>query len=182
MRIRRRNRPDTTPLRLIGLDSQLRREELEVLALNTDMLRVPSGDVLARAGEVARQFIAIVDGDVEITDRFGRSTVAGPGTQIGASELATRSVHTANVITRSETTLVVIFGPAFRSAMRMSDRPSSIARSNSRTSHRRHALATHWHTPFTSPPGTPSADRSQRPHPTRVTTESPGVTRDVRTR
>jgi CRP-like cAMP-binding protein len=120
MGFRKKCRPDTAPLRLIGLDSRFSDEQLEVLALDTDMLRVPAGDVLARVGEVARQFIAVVDGYVEITDQSGHSSVAGSSTQIGATELVTGQQHTATVTTRSEATLVVIFGPAFRSAMTLS--------------------------------------------------------------
>jgi CRP-like cAMP-binding protein len=120
MSFRKKSRPDTAPLRLIGLDSRFSDEQLEVLALDTDVLRVPAGDVLARVGEVARQFIAVADGYVEITDQSGHSSVGGSLTQIGATELLTGQQHRATVTTRSEATLVVIFGPAFKSAFTLS--------------------------------------------------------------
>jgi len=120
MSFRSKHRRDTAPLRLIGLDTRFSDAQLEVLARDTDVLRVTAGDVLARVGEVARQFIAVVDGYVEITDQYGNSSVAGGLTQIGATELVSGQQHTATVTTRSETTLVVIFGPAYRSAMTLS--------------------------------------------------------------
>ena len=45
----------------------------------------------------------------------GRTRVAGAGTQFGEVELTTGQPHTTSATTRSETTAVVIFGPAFRS-------------------------------------------------------------------
>lgn len=47
------NRPDITPLRLVRLDSRLTRQQLEQLAVHTDVIHVPAGEVVARAGMYA---------------------------------------------------------------------------------------------------------------------------------
>jgi CRP-like cAMP-binding protein len=111
----RNNRPDTTALHLSGLATDLSRRELEHLAVNADLVDVPAGEVLARAGRTPHQFIAVVDGHVDITDPSGRTRVAGPGTRVGAAELIEQRPHAATITTRTRSTLLVIFGPAFRS-------------------------------------------------------------------
>jgi CRP-like cAMP-binding protein len=117
MRSRRKHRPDLTPLRLIGMDEELTDPQLCELALHTDVLRVPAGEVLVRAGAVATQFIAVVDGYVDITAERGDSGVFGAGTMLGAAELIGGVRHDVTVTTRCEATVVVIFGPAFRATM-----------------------------------------------------------------
>jgi hypothetical protein len=87
------NRPDTRALRHIGLDAVLDRHQLEELALHTDVITVSRGEVLATASRTARQFIAVIDGVVDVTDSSG---------------------HT--FVTRSDCHLVVIVGPAMKSA------------------------------------------------------------------
>lgn len=113
-RLRRNNRPDTSALRLIGLDALLSREQLNHLAQHTDIVDVPADTVLARVGTSARQFVAVVDGYVDITDPTGASRTAGPGTHFGATELIEGSPFAVTVVACTAATLVVIFGPAFR--------------------------------------------------------------------
>jgi CRP-like cAMP-binding protein len=117
MRYSRKHRPDLTPLRLIGLDEEVSDPQLCALALHTDVLRVPAGEVLVRAGTMARQFIAVVDGYLDITDEWGHCVVGGPGTMLGAAELIGGAPQDVTVTTRCETTVVVIYGPAFRATM-----------------------------------------------------------------
>jgi CRP-like cAMP-binding protein len=117
MRIHRKHTPDTTALCRIGLDRRLNRAQLDDLAVHTDVLRVPTGEVLVRHGRRATQFISIIDGDVEVANPNGDSYVAGPGTHFGAAELVGGHSLAATVTTRCDSTLVVIFGPAFRWAM-----------------------------------------------------------------
>jgi CRP-like cAMP-binding protein len=110
------NRPDTRALRHIGLDAVMDRNQLEELALHTDVITVSRGEVLARAGASARQFVAVIDGLVDVTDSSGRTYVAGPGTHIGGGELLNRRPHDATFVTRSDCHLVVILGQALTSA------------------------------------------------------------------
>lgn len=119
MRSRATHRPDTRGLRQIGLDSELTSAQLEQLVTHTDVVRVGAGKTLARAGRVPRQFIAVLDGEVEIHDGAAGPRTGGPGTRIGADETVHRRPHSSTVITRTECTLVVIFGPAFRAAARL---------------------------------------------------------------
>jgi CRP-like cAMP-binding protein len=110
--IRRNNRADTELLRRIGLGERFTDKELGHLAEHTDVLRVPAGTQLAQAGAPVRQFLAVLEGSVELRGLHGG--VAGPGTQIGATELASGDAHPATVTAELDSTLVVIFGPAFR--------------------------------------------------------------------
>jgi SulP family sulfate permease len=113
-----RNRPDLRPLRRAGLDRVLTRPQLDRLAAHTDVVDIGAGVTLARAGRKARQFLAVIDGHVDVDDRSGRRWTAGPGTHIGADELVTDEPHSETVIARTDCTLVVIFGPAFRAFAR----------------------------------------------------------------
>jgi CRP-like cAMP-binding protein len=114
MRTRNRNRPDTTVLRQLGLDAVLTRRELEQLAGDTDAIDVSAGEQLCRSGTPARQFIAILDGYVDVFDDDGNRRIAGPGTRIGGFDVLDGGCHDETVIARSACRLVVIFGPALR--------------------------------------------------------------------
>ena len=115
---RQRNRPNTRPLFHIGLDGVVDRQELDQLAFHTDVITVSPGDVLARAGESARQFIAVLDGTVDVRYRSGRTHVAGPGTHIGGAELLARQPHEADVVARTTCDVVVISWHGLASTLR----------------------------------------------------------------
>jgi CRP-like cAMP-binding protein len=112
MRTRKKNRPDTSALRQLGLDAVLSRLELEQLARDTDVIDVPAGEQLCRSGAPAREFIGILDGHVDLVDDDGNRRIAGPGTRIGGREVLDGRCHDETVIARSACRLVVIFGPA----------------------------------------------------------------------
>lgn len=116
MYLRNKNRPDTTPLRLIGIDAAVGRDELEYLALHTDIVDVQAGEVLCRPGQYARQFVAVLDGYVDISDPSGSACISGPGTQIGGTELLSGQPHEEAVVARSDCRVLVIFGPALAAA------------------------------------------------------------------
>ena len=115
---RQRNRPDTRPLFHIGLDGVIDRDELDQMAFHTDVITVSPGDVLARAGESARQFIAVIDGTVDVTHRSGRTQIGGPGTHIGGAELLGRQPHEADVVARTTCDVVVISRHGLASTLR----------------------------------------------------------------
>ena len=140
MRMRNTHRPDTSSLRLAGIDTAfaLTREQLELLAAHSDVLNVSAGDRLCRVGEYPRQFFVVVDGYVDVTDRSGCTRVAGPGTWIGGVELVTGVPHHETVVTRSDCRLVVIFGPALTLAVRQLPRSANPSRFPTRKS-RSHA-------------------------------------------
>jgi CRP-like cAMP-binding protein len=114
---REKNRPDTRALRHIGLDAVMSRRHLEKLALDTDVITVSGGTRLARAGYFARQFVAVIDGHVDVTDQSGRTYVALPGTHIGGLELLDRRPHEATFVTRTACHLVVITAQAMQSRL-----------------------------------------------------------------
>ncbi len=114
MRTRTRNRPDTNALRQLGLDGVLTRPELEQLARNTNVIDVPAGEQLSRAGTPAQEFVGILDGYVDVVDADGNRRIAGPGTRIGGFEVLDGRSHEETIVTRSACRLVVIFGPALR--------------------------------------------------------------------
>ena len=118
MRRHDNNRPDTRALRHIGLDAVLDRHQLEQLALHTDDVEVSRGAVLATAGRRAREFIAVIDGAVDVIDTSGRTEVAGPGTHIGGVELLNRRPYEATFVTRTDCLIVVILGRALASTLR----------------------------------------------------------------
>ena len=122
MRMRNTDRPDTSTLRLAGIDTALAltREQLELLAVHSDVLSVPAGERLCRVGEYPRQFFVVVDGYVDVTDRSGSSRVAGPGTWVGGIELVAGVPHHESVVARTDCRLVVTFGPALTLAVRKS--------------------------------------------------------------
>ncbi len=122
MYLRNKNRPDTTRLRLIGIDAAVDRDELEYLALHSDIVDVPAGDVLCRPGQYPRQFFALLDGYVDISDPSGTACISGPGTQIGGTELVSGLVHDETVVARSDCRVLVIFGPALAAAANSSRR------------------------------------------------------------
>ena len=111
---RDRNRPDTRALRRIGLDAALTHQQLEQLALHTDLVQVRSGQVLCHAGTTPRQFVALIDGTVNVVDRLGRTEIRGAGTRIGGAEIITGRDHEHTVAARTVCTVVVIYGPALR--------------------------------------------------------------------
>jgi CRP-like cAMP-binding protein len=118
----RKNRPDTTRLRLIGIDAAVGRDELEYLALHSDIVDVPAGEVLCRPGQYPRQFVTLLDGYVDISDQSGAACISGPGTQIGGPELLNGQPYDEMVVARSDCRVLVVFGPALAAASNSSRR------------------------------------------------------------
>ena len=102
---------------------------------------MPAGETLARAGHLPKQFIAVIDGYVDVATPIGHTSVAGPGTQLGAAELVDGHPFAATITTQSDSTLLVIFGPAYRWVMAT---PPSKAH-DPRRDHRRHHRGSSQH-------------------------------------
>jgi CRP-like cAMP-binding protein len=113
---RRTGRRDLRPLRRAGLATALTPTQLDVLAADTDVVRVDAGMTLARRGSVAREFLALIDGEVDVIGPEDSVWRAGPGLHVGAAELLDRRPHGATVVTASECTLVVVLGRAYHAA------------------------------------------------------------------
>jgi CRP-like cAMP-binding protein len=113
---RRRLRRDHRPLRRAGLAAALTPTQLDELAADTDVVRVGAGQTLARRGSIAREFLAVIDGEVDVIGPEDRVERAGAGLHVGAVELLNRRPHGSTVVTASDCTLVVILGRAYNAA------------------------------------------------------------------
>lgn len=113
---RRTGRRDLRPLRRAGLAGALTTSQLDELAADTDVVRVDAGMTLARRGSVAREFLALIDGEVDVIGPADKVRRAGPGLHVGATELLNRTPHETTVVTASECTLVVVLGRAYNAA------------------------------------------------------------------
>jgi CRP-like cAMP-binding protein len=113
---RRTARRDLRPLRRAGLAEALTPTRLDELAADTDVVRVDAGMTLARRGSVAREFLALIDGEVDVIGPADGVRRAGPGLHVGGAELLNRTPHQATVVTASACTLVVVLGRAYSAA------------------------------------------------------------------
>lgn len=89
-------------------------DDLVRITRDSDLINIPAGDVIDRAGTRARQFIGVVDGYIRGTTADGHEIVLGPGEQFGASELLAEQPHTMTYTSATPATIVATFGPAFR--------------------------------------------------------------------
>jgi hypothetical protein len=89
-----------------------------MLAEHTDRLSVPAGSVLAREGELARQFVLVLDGEVTTSGESGPTVHQDTGVQIGARELIWSEPYDSTWTALSDLDVLVVNGPAFRWAQR----------------------------------------------------------------
>lgn len=89
-----------------------------VLSEHTDRLCVPAGSVLARQGELARQFVLVLDGEIATSGSDGQITLRDAGVQIGGRELMWDEPYDATWTALSDLDVLVVNGPAFRWAQR----------------------------------------------------------------
>jgi CRP-like cAMP-binding protein len=110
--------PTLRALAALDLFSSCDDVQLALLLPHADIVDVSAGDVVDRAGRSARQFVGILDGYVRRLDQDGGASVIGRGQHFGAAELMQRADHRATYVTVTATQLLVVFGPAFRAAVR----------------------------------------------------------------
>ncbi|MBN2624336.1 MAG: cyclic nucleotide-binding domain-containing protein [Acidimicrobiales bacterium] len=111
---RPRRRRDTSPLADVPSLRDGDPRQLAELASHTDRLRLPPARTLVRAGELARQLIAVVSGEATAYLPDGRVAVLHAGDEIGGRELLHNERHRATVVTASDVEVVVVTGPAVR--------------------------------------------------------------------
>lgn len=114
MRTRKRSNPNLPYLAQLPIFRSCTAKQLSALLRNTDIIDVPAGTVIDRSGTFAQQFVGIVDGYVGATDVDGNTRLLGCGDHIGAAELLHVRPHRATYTTTTASSLVVVFGPAFR--------------------------------------------------------------------
>ncbi|HUO47077.1 MAG TPA: cyclic nucleotide-binding domain-containing protein [Acidimicrobiia bacterium] len=104
---------DTSTLKSIPLFASLNRRELALVARHADEVDVPAGEMLAREGEVAREFFVIKSGTATVTRDGKEVNHLGPGDFFGEIGLLETPRRIATVTSDSPMQLIVMFGPEF---------------------------------------------------------------------
>ncbi len=99
--------------------SSLTRKELAFVAQQTDELDVPAGKVLAKEGDLGREFFVIESGTAEVTKDGEHIAEMGPGDFFGEIALVAEERRTATVTSTSPMLLIVMSRASFRAIDRM---------------------------------------------------------------
>jgi CRP/FNR family transcriptional regulator, cyclic AMP receptor protein len=104
-------------LRRAPLFAELSKKELVDVARLSDDLEAPAGAVLAREGEIGREFFVVVEGEVEFT-RGGRTLdVSGPVDFFGEVSLVEHTRRLATVTATTPLRFFVLGSREFRTLM-----------------------------------------------------------------
>lgn len=102
----------------VGLFSGCSKKELGQVATAADELALPAGAVLMREGERGREFVVIVDGEVEVTKDGVPLRTMGPGEFAGEIALVADVPRTATVIALTPVRILVLSDQAFQRLIR----------------------------------------------------------------
>jgi len=100
-------------LRKVWLFERCSRKELALLASNTTLLQLRPGTVLAREGDIGREFFVIVSGKAEVSRNAVEIGVLGPGSFAGEMALLEREPRSATVTASEQTEVLVLTSQAF---------------------------------------------------------------------
>lgn len=106
-------RMDAKSLKSVPLFAHLSRKELVTVGRHADEVEVEAGQVLAREGEVAREFFVIKDGTATVTKSGTVVNHLGPGDFFGEIGLLETPRRVATVVADTPMRLIVMFGPEF---------------------------------------------------------------------
>ena len=95
-------------LKKLPLFSGCSRDELAQIAAAASTLSFPAGTVLARAGDVGREFMLIVDGTAEVEVNGAVVNRVGPGDAFGEVALLDGGLRTATVTATADVVAHVI--------------------------------------------------------------------------
>ena len=95
-------------LRGVWLFERCSRAELTLIASVATNMAVPAGKVLAREGDVGREFFVIVSGGAEVTRNGVSVGVLGPGSFFGEMALLDRQSRTATVTAAAPSEILVL--------------------------------------------------------------------------
>jgi CRP-like cAMP-binding protein len=104
-------------LRRIPLFATLPRRELKLLARTADLVDVPAGKELIHEGETGREFFAIAEGEVEISQNGKPIATEQAGEFFGEIALLHDVPRTATVTATTPSSLFVLTAQAFRSIL-----------------------------------------------------------------
>jgi CRP-like cAMP-binding protein len=106
--------PKREELRSIALFAELPPRDFELVARNSDLVEVPAGETVIREGDYGREFFAIVEGEVEISQSGVPVATEEAGDVFGEIALLHDVPRTATVKAKTPLRLYVLTGPAFR--------------------------------------------------------------------
>lgn len=92
--------------------------ELSEIAAITDELDLPEGATLIREDERGREFLVVIDGTVEVTQKGRTVNELGAGSWVGEISLIADVPRTATVVATSPVRLLVITDRAFQQLIR----------------------------------------------------------------
>jgi CRP-like cAMP-binding protein len=104
-------------LKRIPLFAELPKREFEILARNADVVEVPAGTELIREGESGREFFAIAEGEVEVSQAGTPIATEEKGDVFGEIALLHGIPRTATVTATEPSRLFVVDQRAFRSLL-----------------------------------------------------------------
>jgi CRP-like cAMP-binding protein len=106
----------------VGLFAGCSKKELGQVAAAADELALPAGAVLMREGERGREFVVIIDGEVEVTKAGARLRTMGAGEFLGEIALVADVPRTATATALEPVRVLVLSDQAFQRLIR--DTPS----------------------------------------------------------
>lgn len=95
-------------LRKVPLFSGLSQRQLEQIAKLADEIEVPAGRQLATAGESGHELFVIVDGEVSVRAKGGRTVRLGYGDFFGEMSLVDGGPRSATVVATTPMKLLVV--------------------------------------------------------------------------
>jgi CRP/FNR family transcriptional regulator, cyclic AMP receptor protein len=132
----RRNRPlDATRLKSIPLFEEVGDEELRQIAPFAQEVTVEGGKVLVREGDFSYEFMAIEEGEAEVTRGGEHVADIGPGDFFGEVGLLEKTLRNATVTAKTQMRLITLTGWDLRRVERTA--PQAIERVRSVLEERR---------------------------------------------
>jgi len=105
-------------IRSVPLFAHCTKKELTAVASAADLVDVPAGAELVREGDaLAREFMVIVDGAVDVRRRGRRVATLGAGDFFGEMALLAHGPRTATVTSTRPTELLVVTPAAFHALL-----------------------------------------------------------------
>lgn len=116
MRLRKNAKADL--IAAVPLFAGCSKAELGEVAAISDELDLPEGATLIREDERGREFLIVIDGTVEVTQKGRKLNELGVGSWVGEIALIADVPRTATVVATSPVRLLVITDRAFQQLIR----------------------------------------------------------------